>query len=83
MRGTYIPTKRELNMSTVIYRGLSGLEIEVNTVHRDAGRHATLATGERVQVLGYALRNFFNTMAIRLPNGQVTTVAPSVLQYEE
>lgn len=83
MRGTFIPTKRELNMSTIVYRGLSGIEIEVDTAHRDAGRHATLATGERVQVLGYALRNFFNTMAIRLPDGRVTTVARGKLQYEE
>lgn len=83
MHRTLIPTKRELNMSTIICRGLSGTKIEIDTAYRDAGRRAILATGERVLILGHVPLNFFNKIAIRLPNGRVTTVARGALRYEE
>lgn len=78
-----MPLKRKPNPKMVTFKGLSGTQIEVNTKHRDAGRWAILATGERVQVLGHVPLNFFNKIAIRLPDGRVTTVASGKLRYEE
>ena len=77
------PPERKSDTNTVSFRGLSGLQIEVDTSHHDAGRQATIATGAQVEVLGFATRNLYNTLAVRLPNGKVTAVAPEELQYEK
>lgn len=85
MRKIIVPLEREQKQGAniTIYKGLSGLDIEVNTAYRDVGRRATIATGIQVQVLGFATRNLYNTLAVRLPNGKVTAVAPEELQYEK
>jgi len=83
MRKIIAPPERKSDTNTVSFRGLSGLQIEVDTSHHDAGRQATIATGAQVEVLGFVTQNFHNTYAVRLPNGRVTTVAPEELRYEK
>ena len=75
--------EQERGVNITVYKGLSGLDIEVNVAHRDVGRRATITTGTRVEVLGSVPRHLYNTRAVRLPNGKVTTVAPEELQYEK
>lgn len=83
MRKKIVPLEQEPDINLTDFEGLSGLRIRVDTAHCDAGRQATLFTGEHVQILGFVPFNFFNTMAVRLANGKITAVAPEELQFEE
>jgi len=65
-------------------KGLSGTEIQIDTAHPLTGCQATITddgnlTGLFVTVLGYVSRNYYNTLAVQLPDGRVTTKAPEQL----
>jgi len=83
MRRKVVPLEQKSDINLTDFKGLSGLRIRVDTTHCDAGRQATLFTGEHVQILGFVPFNFFNTMAVRLASGKVTAVAPEELQFGE
>jgi len=67
-------------------KGLSGLDVQIDTNHPLAGMKATVTddgqlTGQTVRVLGYVPRNYYNTLAIELPGGRVTTKSPEQLDW--
>lgn len=65
-------------------KGLSGLDVQIDTNHPLAGTQVTITddgqlTGLTVRVLGHIPRNYYNTMAIQLPGGRVTAKSPKQL----
>lgn len=71
--------------TTITRKGLSGINITINTAYRDAGRSATIAgdgnlTGQTVFILGFILQHYVNTVAVELSDGRVTATAPDKLR---
>lgn len=69
-------------------KGLSGITIQIDTAHCDAGHQATVAsdgdlTGETVLILGSVPRHYVNTIAVQLSDGRMTTMAPEQLELTE
>lgn len=71
-------------MTIIVEKGLSGVEIQIDTAHPLTGTQTTITsdgnlTGLSVLVLGHVSQHYYSTLVIQLPNGQVTTKAPEQL----
>jgi len=65
-------------------KGLSGTEIQIDTAHPLTGCQVVVTddgnlTGLTVAVLGYVSHHHYNTIAIQLPDGRMTTKSPEQL----